>query len=38
MAKEAGLSHASVQRIWAANEIKPHVKKTFKLSNDPQFE
>jgi len=38
MAKEAGLSHASVQRIWAANEIKPHVTKTFKLSNDPQFE
>jgi hypothetical protein len=34
----AGLSHRTVQRIWAKNELKPHVIKTFKLSNDPKFE
>lgn len=38
MAKHAGISKASVQRIWAANDIKPHVTRTFKLSNDPEFE
>jgi transposase len=27
-----------VQRIWAANEIKPHLTRTFKLSHDPEFE
>jgi len=26
-----------VQRIWAAHRLKPHLTKTFKLSNDPQF-
>ena len=38
MAQQMGLSPASVQRIWAANEIKPHLTRTFKLSRDPQFE
>jgi transposase len=38
MARRAGISPASVQRAWAANEIKPHLIRTFKLSNDPQFE
>ena len=38
MAKEAGISPDSVHRIWQANGIKPHVIKTFKLSNDPRFE
>lgn len=38
MARVAGISPASVQRIWAANDIKPHLKRTLKLSNDPQFE
>jgi transposase len=37
MAKAVGLSPASVQRIWAAHGLKPHLTKTFKLSNDPQF-
>jgi hypothetical protein len=32
-----GLSHTSVQRIWAAHGLKPHLVKTFKLSNDKQF-
>ncbi len=38
MAKEAGISPASVQRIWSSNSIKPHLLNTFKLSNDPHFE
>ncbi|KTB87690.1 hypothetical protein AO070_18775 [Pseudomonas syringae pv. syringae PD2766] len=38
MAQVAGISPASVQRIWAANKIKPHLTRTFKLSNDPNFE
>ena len=38
MAQVAGISPASVQRIWAANDLKPHLTHTFKLSNDPNFE
>jgi len=38
MGRHAGMSHSTVQRIWAKNELKPHVTKTFKLSNDPKFE
>jgi transposase len=38
MAKTAGVSRASVQRIWAANGLKPHLIRTFKLSQDPKFE
>jgi transposase len=37
MAKAAGISHRSVQRIWAAHELKPHRVRTFKLSKDPKF-
>jgi transposase len=37
LAKAIGLSHTSVQRIWAAHGLKPHLTKTFKLSNDKQF-
>jgi transposase len=37
LAKAVGLSHSSVQRIWAAHGLKPHLTRTFKLSNDPQF-
>jgi transposase len=37
MAKAAGLSHSSVQRIWAAHGFKPHLTRSFKLSNDPKF-
>ena len=37
MAKAAGISHRSVQRIWAAHGLKPHRVKNFKLSNDPKF-
>ena len=38
MGRHAGMSHSTVQRIWVKNELKPHVTKTFKLSNDPKFE
>jgi transposase len=38
MAKVTGVSKATVQRLWAANAIKPHLTQAFKLSNDPQFE
>lgn len=37
MAKASGVSKASVQRIWQANGLKPHLIRTFKLSNDPHF-
>ena len=38
MARHAGVSHGTVRRIWAGNGIKPHLVRTFKLSNDPRFE
>ena len=38
MAKEMGISHASVQRIWAEAGLKPHQTRTFKVSNDPLIE
>jgi len=37
MAKEAGISKASVSRIWRANGLKPHRVDSFKVSNDPQL-
>lgn len=37
MAKAAGISHTSVQRIWSAHGLKPHLVKTFKLSNNKRF-
>jgi transposase len=38
MARAVGISHDSVHRIWKANDLKPHLTRTFKLSRDPQFE
>jgi hypothetical protein len=38
MAREAEVSPATVQRLWASNDIKPHLTRTFKLSTDPDFE
>jgi transposase len=38
MAKAQGVSAATVQRVWAARGLKPHLVKTFKLSNDKRFE
>ena len=37
LAKAVGLSHSSVQRIWAAHGLKPHLTRSFKLSNEPEF-
>ena len=37
MGKQLGVSKSTVQRVWSANDIRPHRLRTFKLSNDPQF-
>jgi transposase len=37
MAKAAGVSRSSVSRLWRAQGLKPHLTRTFKVSNDPQF-
>lgn len=37
MAAAAGISEASVRRIWRAHGLKPPLVQTFKISNDPQF-
>jgi transposase len=37
MAEAAGVSAASVRRIWRAHGLKPHLQRTFKVSNDPLF-
>ncbi len=38
LAKELGVTQSMVQRVWKANGLKPHLVKTFKVSNDPLFE
>jgi transposase len=38
MAARAGVSPATVQRIWPARGLAPHRVETFKLSGDPPFE
>jgi len=37
MAKECGLSHDSVGRIWRAFGLKPHRAETFQISTDPYY-
>jgi len=37
MAVAAGISEASVRRIWRAHGLKPHLVRIFKLSRDPEF-
>jgi Homeodomain-like domain len=37
MAKAAGVSEATVRRIWHQHGLKPHLVRTFKLSKDPRF-
>jgi transposase len=37
MAAAAGISEASVRRIWHNHGLKPHRIETFKLSNDSRF-
>lgn len=37
MAKEMGVSNATVSRIWDAHGLQPHRVETFKLSKDKRF-
>ena len=37
MSKVSGISVSSVQRIWRAHGLRPHLVRQFKLSRDPQF-
>jgi transposase len=37
LAETLGVSRSMVHRVWTAHEIKPHLTRTFKVSNDPQF-
>jgi len=37
MAAAVDLSYSSVQRIWRAHGLKPHLTRTFKVSRDPNF-
>ena len=38
VASRTGVSRSTVNRIWRANGIKPHLTRGFTLSNDPRFE
>jgi len=38
LAKELGIGHSLVQRVWKTHDLKPHLVRRFKLSNDPRFE
>ncbi len=38
MANMFDISHMTVHRIWKKNDIKPHLVKTFKYSNDKMLE
>jgi transposase len=37
LAKALGTTHSLVHRVWQATNLKPHLVKTFKVSNDPHF-
>ena len=37
MAQAVGTNQATVNRVWRDNNLKPHLTKTFKVSNDPKF-
>lgn len=38
MAKAAGVSKSTVQKLWSRAGLKPHRSRTFKLSTDPNFD
>ena len=38
LARAIGTTQTMVQRVWRANGLKPHLIRSFKLSNDPRFE
>jgi len=37
LAKALDLSDSTVGRVWRAHGLKPHLVRTFKVSNDPRF-
>jgi transposase len=37
LAEVLGTSASMVARVWRANGLKPHLVRTFKVSNDPEF-
>ena len=37
LAKALGTNRSMVQRVWNSNNLKPHLHRTFKVSNDPHF-
>lgn len=37
LAEHLGVSRGMVQRVWKANNLKPHLVRTFKVSRDKQF-
>ena len=37
MAKAVGVSQHTVRTVWNRNRIKPHLTRTFKVSDDPDF-
>jgi transposase len=38
LARQAGVSHGTVHRIWRAHALKPHQISTFKFTTDPEAE
>jgi transposase len=38
LAKKLNTTHSFVQRVWKSVGLKPHLIRTFKVSNDPRFE
>ena len=38
LARHLGTTHSFVNRVWRAHGLKPHLIRTFKVSNDPRFE
>lgn len=37
LAQEIGVSPSMVHRVWRANNLKPHLTRTFKISRDSRF-
>jgi transposase len=37
LAEALGTNRSMVNRVWRANGLKPHLSRTFKVSNDPRF-
>ena len=38
MAQATGISRSHLQRWWSAAQVQPHRRRSFKRSNDPEFE